>query len=233
MDNENQNLYLDKEHPNQESVEEAKKKYTIDSPHPTGAYWNPTEEKWRGYKAKKGFRPPWNPWRPDVMRRKKLTINERKFLLILSVTGNTTEAYRGVYKITPMDNKKLEGARVRAAANRLLDRLRKKAPEYVKAFAFEDITPEFVRTEFMKLYNHDHITISEKIRVLELMGKTQAMFTEKNIIQETVKKVIDDVYTESDDDFNELEDSRKGRAEIERTVLMKAGHEKKINAKKD
>jgi hypothetical protein len=182
------------------SLEEAKKTYTKDSPHPTGAYWDEGLQKWKGYKAKKGFNPPWNPWSRE-RRKRVVTINEKKFLMVLSQTGSLAEAFRAVYKYGSYPDKRIENARIRALAEQVLRRIKGKAPDLVAAFTFDDITPDYIKKEMMKLYSHDHATIGEKTRLLELMGKTQAMFTDKVVTDQKIREVIDPVYTESDDDF--------------------------------
>lgn len=209
------------EHPAQHEVEEAKKIYTKENPHPTGAYFDPELGKWKGYKPTKGMRPPWNPFRPGGKRQDRVTMNERKFLLLLSVTGSLTEAFKGVYKVTPMQNKKLENARIRFKAHALLERLKQKVPEFVEQVTYADITPDFVRGELMKLYKHDHATIAEKIRITELMGKLHGMFTEKTVVQERVREIKETIYQESDEDFNTQEDHRVSRVDINEKILEK------------
>ena len=183
--------------PDPPEVIEARTKYTKDNPHETGAYWVPEENKWQGYRPKKGVAPPWLPF--DIRRRNleksrnRITINEHKFLLIYSQTGSATEAWKAVYKYNVYQDKRLEDARIRMAAKRKIDRIRKKDPRLTAEYLFEDITPEYIKKEMQKLYQHDHATIGEKLRALELMGKTQAMFTDKIVsdikIKDSVKEI--------------------------------------------
>lgn len=195
-------------------AEDAKKIFTKENPHPTGAYWDPEINKWKGYKATKGMKPPWDPYNHGH-RKTKVTINEKKFLMVLSQTGSMTEAFKATYKYTQYPDKRIEGGRIRALAEQVLRRIKNKAPELVAAFTFDDMTPDFIKREMLKLYSHDHATIGEKTRLLELMGKTQAMFTDKVISDTKIREVIDPIYTESADDFPDQADKRQGRIEIE------------------
>ena len=194
--------------------EEAKKLFTKEYPHPTGAYWDQELQKWKGYKATKGMKPPWDPYNHGH-RKTKVTINEKKFLMVLSQTGKLSEAFKATYKYTQYPDKRIENGRVRALAEQVLRRIQKKAPELVAAFKFDDVTPDFIKREMLKLYEHDHATIGEKTRLLELMGKTQAMFTDKIISDTKIREVIEPIYTETADDFPEQADKRKNRLDIE------------------
>lgn len=195
-------------------VEEAKKLYTKDNPHQTGAYWDPELNKWKGYKATKGLRPPWDPY-SQAHRKNRVTINEKKFLMVLSQTGKKTEAYKAVYKYTQHPDKNIENGRIRAMAEQVLNRIKAKAPELVASFTFEDMTPDFIKKEYMKLYNHDHATITEKRAILADMAKINAMFTDKVISDTKIREVIDPIYSETSDDFPEMADERKSRVEID------------------
>jgi len=195
-------------------VEEAKKRYTKEHPHETGAYWDPIQLRWLGYKARAGFAPPWLPFNAKH-RKKKVTINEKKFLMILSQTGSLAEAYRATYKFTPYPDKRIEAARATAQGTTILKRVKEKAPELVAAFTFDDITPEFIKREMLKLYNNDHATIGEKTRLVELMGKTQAIFKESVITDQKIREIVEPVYKEVDTDFPDKIDKRKNRLEIE------------------
>lgn len=174
-----------------------------------------TESKYKGYKPQKGVTPPWDPFDPEK-RKKRITIREKKFLMMLSTTGSLQEAFRAAYKVSPHSDKKIENARVSAMANQVLTRLRKKAPELTAASTFEDITPEFVKKGIMDLYTRSKEKGEMHIEkgVLELMGKMHAMFTDKKVVDSTVKGVVETIYQESDDDMP-VKDERMGRAEIE------------------
>ena len=200
--------------PSVNPTDEAKKLFTKENPHPTGAYWDLELQKWKGYKATKGLKPPWDPYNRGH-KRTKVTINEKKFLMVLSQTGNLGEAFKSVYKYTQYPDKRIEGGRVRALAEQVLRRIKNKAPELVAAFTFDDMTPDFIKKEMLKLYSHDHATIGEKTRLLELMGKVNAMFTDKIISDTKIREVVNPMYTESDEDFPDRIDKRQGRIEIE------------------
>jgi len=196
------------------SGEDARKLFTKEHPHPTGAYWDTELQAWKGYKAMKGYAPPWNPY-SGAHRKRKVTINEKKFLMVLSQTGNLIDAFKSVYKFQTYPDKRMENARCAALATQVLTRLKTKCPELVAAFTFDDITPDFIKKEFLKLYNHDHATIGEKTRLLELMGKTQAMFTDKILTDQKIREVVDPIYTETAEDFpDERADERIGRLEV-------------------
>lgn len=175
----------------------------------------PEKSQYAGYKVKKGETPPWDPFNPEK-RKKRITIREKKFLLMLSTTGSLQEAYRSAYKVTPMSDKKLEGARVTAMANQVLARLKKKSPELTAKMTFEDITPDFVRKGLLDLYGRSKekgdMTVEKG--VLELMGKLYAMFTEKHQVDNKIKGVVENIYKESDDDFPR-KDERINRLDIE------------------
>lgn len=178
----------------------------------TSATFNPETGKWEGYRPEKGKTPPWKPF--DAARRKnRVTLRERKFMMMLSTTGKMQEAYRAVYTVKDYGSPKITEMRVAALANQVLRRIRKKAPELVAALTFEDITPDFVKKEMLKLYNNSESSIHEKTRLLELMGKTQAMFTDKIQTETKVREIIGTVYKESEDDFPE-QDNRIGRIEM-------------------
>lgn len=197
-------------------VMEARRKYTKENPHPTGAWWDEEDRRWHDYKSVKGISPPWLPYHASRRRySRKTTINERKFLMILSQTGNLFEAFRAVYKFGYHPDKRIERARVYSQAKKVLERIKKKEPELVAAFTFNDVNPDYLKKEMMKLYHHDHATIGEKTRLLELMGKTQAMFTDKIVSDTKIREIIEPVYQESSDDFPDKVDERRGRIEIE------------------
>lgn len=177
------------------------------------------ESPYAGYKPQKGVTPPWNPFDP-ARRQNRVTIKERKFLMVLSMTGKLVDAYRAAYKVKDYPDKQLERARVNAMAQQVLARLKKKAPELVAAFTFDDITPDFVKKEMLKLYNKEDVKDADKIRLLELMGKTQAMFTDKNIVETKIQEVVDQIYKEGDEDFP-MRDDRLTRADIEEGILSK------------
>lgn len=162
------------------------------------------------YIPEKGKIPAHDPFNPEK-RRNRITIRERKFLYLLSTTGNLQESFRSVYKVKHHDDERIEAAHVGAMANQVLKRLRNKAPELVAAFTFEDISPDFVKKEMMKLYNADSTATHEKIRLLELMGKTQALFTDKHVVDTKITDVIKNVYKETDEDFPEHKDERIDR----------------------
>lgn len=194
-------------------TEEAKQLFTKENPHPTGAYWDAELGKWKGYRATKGMKPPWDPY-SSQHRRNKVTINEKKFLMVLSQTGSLIEAYKATYRYTQYPDKRIENGRIRALADQVLRRVKGKAPELVAAFTFDDITPDFIKREMLKLYGHDHATISERTRLLELMGKTQAMFTDKIVSDNKIREVVDPIYTETEEDFPDKGDQRQSRLEI-------------------
>lgn len=197
------------------SVAEARELFTKENPHPTGAYWDKELQGWRGYKATKGQNPPWLPF-SHRERKRKVTINERKFLMVMAQTGSMSQAFRAAYKVTPYPNKNLENARVSASAAGVLKRLREKAPELVGAFRFEDVTEEWIKNEYLTLYKHDHATITEKRSILSDLAKTKAMFTEKTISEVKIKESMEPLYSESDGDFPVRRDDRKDRFEIEK-----------------
>ncbi len=184
------------------------------------AYKDPETGKWKNYKPKKGVTPPWQPFDPE-RRKGRLTIKERKFLYMLSKTGNINKSYKSVYKYTKFDDKKLENVRIGSMANVKLKRLKEKSPELVAAFTFEDITPDFVRKGLLDLYGRAKDTGNMHIEkgVLELMGKIHALFSEKQIYKEEVKEVIGDIYQENDSDMpgNQVDES------LSRTEIDKIG----------
>src|SRR3990167_875507 len=196
------------------SVEDAKKLFTKEHPHPTRAYWVPELNKWKGYKSTKGLKPPWDPYNP-ARKKTRVTMNERKFLMVYSQTGKKAEAFKAVYKYTQYPDKRIEDARVRALAEQVLTRIKNKAPELVAAFTFEDMTPDFIRKEYMKLYTHDHATIAEKRAILADMAKINAMFTEKIVTDQKIREVVNPMYSESDEDFPDRIDKRQNRLDIE------------------
>lgn len=169
----------------------------------------------------KGIMPSHRPFDP-AKRKNRITLRERKFLYLLSQTGSLQESFRSVYKVKHHDDKRIESAHVGAMANQVLSRLRKKSPELVAAFTFEDITPEFVKKGILDLYyrakesNNMHI---EK-GTLELMGKINAMFTEKHVTDIKITDVIKNVYKETDEDFPEHKDDRVGRPEIDNNPTL-------------
>ena len=139
--------------------------------------------------------------------------------MILSQTGSISAAFRGVYKIRAHLDKAIENARVRSIGSRVLERIKKKNPAMVAAFTFDDVTPDFIKKEMMKLYSSDHSTIAEKTRLLELMGKTQAMFTDKVISDTKIREVVDPIYKEREDDFPDQKDDRLSRLDIEQQKI--------------
>lgn len=196
------------------SVEEARIKFTKENPHPTGAYWDSELNKWKGYKPTKGVKPPWDPYNQERVK-SRLTMNEKKFLVIYSQTGKLTEAFKAVYKYTRYPDKRIEDGRVRALAEQVIRRIKKKAPDLVAAFTFDDMTPDFIKKEYMKLYTNDHATIAERRAILADMAKINAMFTDKIITDQKIREVVNPVYTESDEDFPQQADERKSRLDIE------------------
>lgn len=203
--------------------QDIKNLYNKEHPHKSGAYWDPETSRWIGYKATKGVTPPWNPFDPTKRKpRNRITINERKFMYALSQTGSMSAAFRAVYKMKPYPDKHIEAARCRSMGARILERVRKKDPEFAARMTFDDITPDFVKKEMLSLYTNDHATIAEKIRLLELMGKTQAIFTDKVISDTKIREVVDPIYKdygEAEDDFPELRDERLSRIEIDQTKI--------------
>lgn len=168
------------------------------------------------YIPEKGKMPSHDPFNPEK-RKNRITIRERKFLYLLSQTGSLQEAFRSVYKVKHHDDKRIESAHVGAMANQVLARLRKKSPELVSAFTFGDITIDFVKKGILDLYyrardsNNMHI---EK-GVLELMGKINAMFTEKHVSDVRIMDTIKSVYKETDEDMPDYKDDRVSRSEID------------------
>lgn len=200
----------------EESVKEYQKEGKKEKVFNTSATLNPVTGKYEGYVPKKGETPPWDPWNPEK-RKNRVTMKERKFMAFLSTTASMQEAYRATYKVKEYGNPALERARVSALANQVLRRIRAKAPELVEAMTFENIDKEFVQKGMLKLYNKEDIADHDKIRLLELMGKTQAMFTDKIQNETKVTEVIKTVYKESDADFPE-QDHRLGRLDLENIV---------------
>lgn len=179
----------------------------------TSATFNPETGKWEGYIPEKGKTPPWDPWNP-AKRKNRVTIKEHKFMAFLSTTGSMQEAYRAAYKVKDYGNPALEKARVAALANQVLRRIRQKDPGLVEAMTFADIDKDFVKKGMLELYNKKDLADHDKIRLLELMGKTQAMFTDKIQSETKVTEVIKTVYKESDEDFPE-QDHRLSRLDME------------------
>lgn len=200
--------------------EEIKKLYTKENPHVTGAYWDLEENKWKGYKAMKGVSPPWVPYSKKRIRTEP-NMREKKFMWILSKTASLAEAYRATYRARIYEDKRIESAKARDLGEQVLRRIKKNFPEWVKAFTFSDFTPDFIRSEMMNLYSSDHASIAEKTRLLELMGKTEAMFTEKKIIDTKIRGIVESLYAETDDDFPEYRDDRVGRIEVEKALDKK------------
>ncbi len=180
----------------------------------TEPYYDSEKKKWIGYKAEKGKTPPWKPF--DQPRKpRRMTIRERKFLLVLSTTGSLTGAYRAAYKVKSFPDKKMENARVYTMANQVIRRLRIKYPEWVKELTFEDISPDFVRKELMSLYKEDGATVTEKTQLLKLMGQIHGMFTEKNVVETKIREVADSLYAETEEEFPTTKDFRLSRLEID------------------
>lgn len=198
-------------------AEEAKRIFTKDNPHPTGAYWDPELLRWKGYKATKGLKPPWDPYN-HAHRKRKLTFNEKKFLYIYSQTGKLSDAFKSTYKYTQYPDKRVEDGRVRALAEQVMRRIKEKAPDLVAAYCFDDMTPDWIKREYMKIYNHDHATIGEKRAILADMAKINAMFTDKVITDTKIREVIQPVYAETADDFVDVADERKSRADIDPNI---------------
>lgn len=192
-------------------------KLKISEENPDGGVWNTETKKWKGYKPKKGMKPNWDPFNPEK-RKGRLTINEKKFLYLLSKTGNINKSYKSVYRYTKLDDKKLENARIGSAASIKIKRLKEKSPELVAAFTFEDITPDFVRKGLLDLYGRAKESGNMHVEkgVLELMGKIHALFSEKQIYKEEVKEVIGDIYQENDSDMpGKQVDESLSRTEID------------------
>lgn len=176
----------------------------------------PKESPWKGYKPKKGVTPPWDPFNPEK-RKKRMTMSEKKFLYVLSSTGNMSEAYRAAYKHRVLPDRRMDNARVYAMANQILERVRRKFPLEVSQMLFEDITPDFVRRELMNLFKNEGSTVGEKTRIIELMGKIHGMFTDKQIVESRIKDLVKDIYQETDDDMP-MHDSRLSRIEIDENI---------------
>lgn len=179
---------------------------------------------WDPKNPQKNVTPPWDPFNREKHPHKKrgLNIRERKFLLLISTTGNLSEAVRGVYKCPTHPDKKIAAAMVHSYAIRKLEQIRKKEPELVAKYTYEDITPDFVRRELMKMYNNPDTPTHERVRLLELMGKTHAMFTDKHQVDTKVKDAVDTIYQESDSDFPVSQDNRITRDEIDSKFIPKA-----------
>lgn len=205
----------------EQDTKDPKELFTQEHPHPSGAYWDPLEQKWKGYKATKGFAPPWNPFNPEN-RKKRVTINEKKFLMVLSQTGNMNESFRAVYKVTAFSDKRMENARISALANQVLERIRRKAPELVRAYTFDDVNPDWIKKEYRKLYDNPHGTISEKRAILADMAKINAMFTEHLITDQKIREIVDPVYAETADDMPTQLDERKSRYQIDEERIATA-----------
>lgn len=188
-------------------------KEKLSKENPEGGIWDKEKRAWKGYKPRPGLKPNWDPFNPEK-RKKRMTIAEKKFLLVISATGNMSEAYRAAYKHKTLPDKRLDNARVYAMANQILARVRKKFPVETSQMLFEDITPDFVRRELMDLYKSAEATIGEKTRIVELMGKIHGMFTDKQIVENKIKDLVKDVYQETDNDMP-IKDSRLGRIEID------------------
>lgn len=187
--------------------EKMKDIYTKENPHPTGAYWDKELQKWQGYKAIKGMSPPWLPF----SRRRVKTepnIRERKFMWILGKTGSITEAYRATYRVKANQDKRVESARARAMGEQVLRRIKVNFPEWVKSFTFSDITPDFIRNEYMGLYNSEHATIAEKKSILDSMSKLEKLFNPEVGVDVKIREVVNPLYKESDDDFPRYRDDR-------------------------
>lgn len=189
----------------------------IEKPESAEPYYDESKKKWIGYRAEKGKTPPWKPFN-QPRKARRMTIRERKFLYVLSTTGNLSGAYRAAYKVKAFPDKKVENARVYTMATQVINRLRKKYPELVKELTFEDVSPDFVRKELMNLYKEDSSTTTEKTRILELMGKIHGMFTDKNIVETKIHDVAETLYAETDEDFPDQKDERKSRMELEDSI---------------
>ena len=194
--------------------EEIKKLYTKDNPHPTGAYWDMEELKWKGYKAVKGMSPPWVPYSKKRIRTEP-NIKEKKFVMILSKTGSITEAYRACYRVKIYDDKRIEAAKAHVLGKQVLERIKKNFPEWVKTFSFSDITPDFIRDQYMNLYNSPHATIAEKKAILDSMSKIEKLFSDSAAVDIKIREVINPMYQESDADFPEYKDNRITRVGAE------------------
>ena len=88
-------------------------------------------------------------------------------------------------------------------------RIKDKDPKLVASVTFDDMTPDFIKKEYMKLYNHEHATIGEKRAILADMAKINAMFTDKVVAETKIKEIVDPIYSEASDDFPEMIDERK------------------------
>lgn len=136
-------------------------------------------------------------------RRNRVTMKEKKFLQILALTCNKQEAYKAVYKYTPQENKRLEAASINSAADKILKRLRVKAPDLVAAVTFENVNPEFITKAILDLFSRarEKGDMNIEARVIEMMAKTQNMFKETNVIETKIQDTIKSVYKESADDM--------------------------------
>jgi len=136
-------------------------------------------------------------------RRNRITLYERKFLAVLALTCNKSEAFRAVYKVAHQENKQLEAAYVHSEATKVLKRIKRKSPELYAAATFENITPDFVTKAILDLYGRakEKEDMNIETRVVDMMAKTQNMFKETSVIETKVQDVIKNVYKETDDDM--------------------------------
>lgn len=183
---------------------------------PLGGIYDPVTKKWTGYRAQKGVTPNWRPFDADQKdKAHKLTFKERKFLSMLSVTGELATAYRAAYRVKDYGNKALENSRVHANAMKVIRRLRTKAPDLVNALTFQEFSDmDTVKRGLIELYHDPKATIHEKTRILELVGKTYAGFSDKVQTETKITEVIKTVYKESDEDFPDVKDNRIGHPDM-------------------
>ena len=137
-------------------------------------------------------------------------------MAMLSKTGSMQEAYRAVYKVKDYGNPKLESSRVGALANQVLRRIREKDPQFAAEMTFEDITADYVKKGLIDLKNRAQQAgnMNVEARMWELMGKTQAIFTDKVVSDTKITEVTNAIYKETDEDFPEI-DKRISREEME------------------
>ena len=158
---------------------------------------------------------------PD--KRKRMTMKEHKFMAVLSQTCNLREAFRAVYKVGDFEDKKMEDNYVSAQANKVLNRIKKKAPEYAAAMTFEDITPDFVRKATLKLYNKAIEAEDRNIeaRAVEMMAKFNAMFKEDVTVKSKIEGTVKNIYKETDDDMPDFGNNKIGRDEFNSKFIEK------------
>lgn len=155
-------------------------------------------------------------------RKNRVTMKERKFLTILSQTCSKAEAYRAVYKFTPNENKKLEAASINSAADKVLKRLKEKAPELVAAVTFENLNPEFVTKAMIDLYSRakEKSDMNIEARAIDMMAKTQNVYQETKHIETKITDIVGKIYKETDEDMP-VRDERIGLKEFNDRYLKK------------